>query len=78
MRGDYLKKHMLKHEKHEKHENERMEYMKKFEEKEVEKQVMINEQKYEMIRKAAHMKHAESKQKIELGRIMTDIAEEEI
>ena len=61
MRGDKLKSHMLKH------ENGRMEDMKKVEE-------MTYEQKYEMIRKDVHMEHAESKRKIELGRILVDIA----
>ena len=72
MRGDNLKKHMLTHKKH---ENVRMEDMKKVEEKEVEKQVMTYEQKYEMIEKEMKMLYAESKRKIELGRIMADIAE---
>ena len=63
--------------KHKKNENVRMEDMKKVEEKEVEKQVMTYEQKYEMIRKDAHMEHAESKRKIELGRILVDIAEKD-
>ena len=72
MRGDNLKKHMLTHEKH---ENVRMEDMKKFEEKEVEKQVLTYEQKYEMIEKEMEMVYAESKRKIERGRIMADIAE---
>ena len=52
-----------------KHENGRME------EKEYEKQVLTYEQKYEMIENEMEIDIAESKRKIELGRIMTDIAE---
>ena len=61
--------------KHEKHKNGRMEEMKKVEEIEVEKQVMTYEQKCEMIEKEMEIDIAESKRKIELGRIMTGIAE---
>ena len=74
MRGDHLKRHMLKHEKH---ENGRMEEMKKVEEKECEKQILSDKQKYEMLKKDLKIDIAESKRKIEWGRMMTDIVEEE-
>ena len=61
MRGDTLKKHMLKHEKH---KNGRMEEMKKVEEKECEKQILSDEQKYEMIKKDLKIDIAESQRKI--------------
>ena len=65
MRGDHLKRHMLKHENRKKGEN--------VEEKELE--VLRVVQNYEMIRKNMKKDIAESKRKIELGRIMADIAE---
>ena len=53
MRGDNLKRHMLKHKKH---ENGRME--------ECEKEVLTYEQKYKMIEKNMEMLYAESKRKL--------------
>ena len=57
--------------KHKKHENGRME------EKECEKEVLNDEKYYEMIEKNMEINIAESKRKIEWGRIMADIAEKE-
>ena len=64
MRGDNLKRHMMKHMNGRK------------EEKEEQKDNEV-EQNYEIIRKNMLIQYAESKRKIELGRIMTDIAVKE-
>ena len=69
MRGGHFKRHMMKHMNRRKEEKEEQK------DNEVQTEVMRVEQKYEMIAKSMEMAIAESKRKIELGRIMTDIAE---
>ena len=66
MRSDNLKRHMMKHINGQKEEKE--------EQKDNEVQTEVK-QNYEMIAKSMEMVIAESKWKIELGRIMADIAE---
>ena len=58
-----------------KHMNRRKEEKEEQKDNEVQTEVMRVEQKYEMIAKSMEMAIAESKRKIELGRIMADIAE---
>ena len=69
MRGDNLKRHILKHMNGRKEEKEEQK------DHEVQTEVMRFEQNYKIIAKNMEMVIAESKRKIKLGGTMTDIAE---